>query len=194
MAKVSKVLGLHLSPNQKGTSKVLLDKFAQGVIEAGSEYSMLSISNYSNLSGCVECGSCSKTGQCQISDDMEVFYQAFDENNKIVVASSLFFYDVPAQGKAVIDRSQAYWSRRYLLGQNQKGKEGAKGFLLAVGATKGKDLFTPVSLSVKYFFDALAFPKTFGTLFFKSLEGPSDISDEQFLQARAAGFEFGSFF
>jgi multimeric flavodoxin WrbA len=170
----------------------LLDKFANGVVEAGSEFTLLSISDYPNLSGCVACGACSKTGQCRITDDMEVFYQAFDENVKIVVASSLFFYDVPAQGKAVIDRSQAYWSRRYVLGQNQTGKEGAKGFLLAVGATKGKDLFTPVSLSVKYFFDALAFPKKFGTLFFKSLEGPADISEEQFLQTRAAGFEFGS--
>jgi multimeric flavodoxin WrbA len=121
---------------------------------------------------------------------MEVFYQAFETAFKIVVASPLFFYDVPSQGKAVIDRSQALWSKRYILGENKEGRKGTRGFLLAVGATKGKDLFTPITLSVKYFFDALAFPRTFGTLFLRNLERPSDITEEQYLEAKAAGFEF----
>jgi multimeric flavodoxin WrbA len=121
---------------------------------------------------------------------MAVFYQAFSQNSRIVVSSSLFFYDVPAQGKAVIDRSQAFWSKRYVLGENQDGRPGAGGFLLAVGATKGKDLFTPISLSIKYFYDALAFPKTFGTLFFRKIEGPADLTEEDLLSAKAAGLEF----
>jgi multimeric flavodoxin WrbA len=181
-----------LSPNPTGTSKTLLDKFGSGVMEAGVGFSILTISDFKNLSGCVECGACRKTGQCQISDDMEVFYQAFEVASRIVVASSLFFYDVPAQGKAVIDRSQAFWSRRYLLNQNKDGRPGSKGFLLAVGATKGKDLFNPVTLSVKYFFDALAFPRTFGTLFFRSIEVPEDLNEEQLLQTKGAGYEFAT--
>ncbi|MDR2368758.1 MAG: flavodoxin family protein [Deltaproteobacteria bacterium] len=192
MPDATPVLGIHLSPNQAGTSKALLDQFGSGVVEAGAGFSTLSISDFNNLSGCVECGACGRTGRCRISDDMDVFYEGFETASRIVVASSLFFYDVPAQGKAVIDRSQAYWSKRYLLGQNKEGRPGARGFLLAVGATKGKDLFTPVSLSVKYFFDALAFPKTFGTLFIRSVETRADLTEAQLREAKAAGFGFAT--
>jgi hypothetical protein len=59
-----------------------------------------------------------------------------------------------------------------------------------VGATKGKDLFIPVTLSVKYFFDSLAYPKNFETLFLRSVEEPKQVTDEQVEEARLAGRNF----
>jgi multimeric flavodoxin WrbA len=190
MVKKIKVLGLHLSPRRDGTSKRLLDSFGQGVTEAGADFSLLAISDYQNLSGCQECGACNTDGICAIKDDMEVFNQALENTERVIVATSLFFYDVPAQGKAVIDRCQAFWARRYLLGQFKGGKPNTKGFLLAVGATKGNDLFVPVTLSVKYFFDALAYPKTFGTLFYRRLEEPTSLTTAHLLEAKTAGVNF----
>jgi multimeric flavodoxin WrbA len=184
------VLGLHLSPRTDGTSWHLLEHFKRGVQETEAKFTVLSVAEFSRISGCQECGSCYLDGECAIRDDMEVFYRALERANRVVVATSLFFYDVPAQGKAVIDRAQAFWSRRYRLGQHKDGRPGVKGFLLAVGATKGKDLFTPVSLSVKYFFDALAYPKDFGTLFYRSVEEPNQLSQEQIRAAKEAGYHF----
>ena len=50
-----------------------------------------------------------------------------------------------------------------------------KGFLLAVGATKGKDLFTGTSLTAKYFFDAVG-ARYEGFLGFRQMEEPEAIS------------------
>jgi multimeric flavodoxin WrbA len=190
MSDNSTVLGLHLSPRKGGCSWLLLEAFGAGVREAGRDFKTVSVAETGFIHGCNECGSCRADGLCVIHDDMEVFYQAFEGVDRIVVSTPVFFYDVPAQGKAVIDRSQAYWARRYVLGRHREGLEGAKGFLLAVGATRGKDLFMPAGLSIKYFFDALAFPKHFDSLHFRKVEQPKDLSKEQLLSARAAGSAF----
>jgi multimeric flavodoxin WrbA len=184
------VLGVHLSPRRRGSSWTLLEEFGQGVKEAGWDFKTVSVADTGFIHGCNECGSCSVDGNCVIHDDMEIFYQAFDGVKRMVVSTPVFFYDVPAQGKAVIDRSQAYWARRYVLGRHREGLDGAKGFLLAVGATRGKDLFMPAGLSIKYFFDALAFPKIFDSLYFRKIETPTALTKEQLLSARAAGAAF----
>jgi multimeric flavodoxin WrbA len=190
MTDKSAVLGLHLSPRRRGSSWTLLEAFGQGVRETGASFKTVSVSETGTIHGCQECGSCAQDGKCVVHDDMGIFYQAFEGATRIVVATSIFFYDVPAQGKAVIDRAQAFWSRRYVLGQNQAGLPGAKGFLLAVGATGGKDLFASAHLSVKYFFDALAFPKKFDSLCYWKIEGPSLLTQEQLAEARSAGANF----
>lgn len=190
MSEYNTVLGLHLSPRRKGSSWMLLEEFGQGVREAGRDFKTVSVAETGFIHGCQECNACNVDGNCVIHDDMDVFYKAFEGVNRIVVATPIFFYDIPAQGKAVIDRSQAYWSRRYVLGRNREGIDGAKGFLLAVGATRGKDLFMPAGLCVKYFFDALAFPKIFESLYFRKIETPAALTKEQLLSARLAGAAF----
>ena len=50
-----------------------------------------------------------------------------------------------------------------------------QGFLLAVGATKGKELFTGTSLVAKYFYDAVS-ARYEGFLGFRELEAPGDIT------------------
>jgi multimeric flavodoxin WrbA len=169
----------------------LLEEFGKGVQEAGKEFKTVSVADTGVIHGCNECGSCSVDGNCVIHDDMEVFYQAFEGMDRIVVSTPVFFYDVPAQGKAIIDRAQAFWARRYVLGRHREGIDGAKGFLLGVGATRGKDLFMPAGLCIKYFFDALAFPKNFDSLYFRKIETPSALTKEQLMSVRLAGAAFG---
>ncbi|MDR2459191.1 MAG: flavodoxin family protein [Deltaproteobacteria bacterium] len=185
-----KILGLHLSPRKEGSSALLLTKFAEGAQDAGAKLDILSIADL-DVKGCQACGGCSKNGVCIIDfDDMNQIYEAWETYERIVIASSVFFYDLPSQGKAVLDRSQAFWSRRYVLGMHKDGKPNTKGFLLTVGATKGKDLFVPITLAVKYMFDAIAFPKSFPVLAFRKIENPESFSQEQLLEAKKAGYEF----
>jgi multimeric flavodoxin WrbA len=167
-----------------------LDSFVKGATGAGAKVETIHVADL-NVQGCQECGGCEDDGECVNElDDMKVIYAAWEKATRIVIASPIFFYDMPSQGKAVLDRSQAFWNRRYVLGQNKEGKPGAKGFLLAVGATKGKDLFVPISLAVKYLFDAIAFPKSFPTLFFRQIETPDKLTEDQLAQSEAAGREF----
>jgi len=49
-----------------------------------------------------------------VDDDMETVYPLLEEADVIFLASPIFFYGLTAQVKALIDRSQANWSKRML--------------------------------------------------------------------------------
>jgi multimeric flavodoxin WrbA len=75
------------------------------------------------------------------------------------MAAPIYFYNVPAQAKAVIDRSQTLWTRKYMGGQEATSgsvlKPDRKGFFIGVGATRGKRLFDGTIQTMRYFFDAV---------------------------------------
>jgi multimeric flavodoxin WrbA len=134
----------------------MLDKVLEGSRAAGAETKSIYVRRL-KLDGCLECGSCDETGECVIQDDMHSVYPLMQEANIIFLASPNFFYNVTAQVKLLIDRSQAMWSRRLLekTPEQRRTYDGGKGYLICIGATKGKNLFVGVELTVKYFFDAL---------------------------------------
>lgn len=187
------ILALHLSPRKNGNSAVMMDEFLKGAKQAGAGVVSYSVADL-NIKPCIGCGSCEKTGNCIFTDDdMNILYPHLIKAPMVVLATSLFFYEVPSQGKALIDRTQPLWSRRYRLGSTETLRPEGKGYLLALGATRGKDLFMPVNLCVKYFFDAIGYPKTFDTLFFREIEGLGDMArhEEYMKQTFEAGLEFG---
>ena len=88
---------------------------------------------------------------------MDRVYPLLQEADVIFLASPNFFYNVTAQLKLLIDRSQAMWSKRLLekTPEQRRFYDSGKGYLICIGATKGKNLFVGVELTAKYFFDAL---------------------------------------
>jgi multimeric flavodoxin WrbA len=89
---------------------------------------------------------------------MQPVYEALDRSDRIVMAAPMYFYNVPAQAKAVIDRTQALWSRKYLggqVGQGSRTRPDRRGFFIGVGATRGKRLFDGTLHTIRYFFDAI---------------------------------------
>ena len=186
------ILGLHLSPRGGGNSEAMLAEFSRGAAAAGAEVRRVSVSDH-RIEPCRGCSACEAAGQCPIADDMEGIYPLLARAQFVVVATSIFFYDVPAKGKALIDRAQALWARRYLLKRPDALKPDGRGFLLALGATRGENLFVPVSLSIKYFFDALGLPKDFQSLFFRQVEGLGALEKqpEKRRLIYEAGLDFG---
>jgi multimeric flavodoxin WrbA len=89
---------------------------------------------------------------------MGVIYEALERSDRVVMAAPIYFYNVPAQAKAVIDRTQALWSRKYLQGETGGQpvvKPDRQGFFIGVGATRGKRLFEGTLYTIRYFFDAI---------------------------------------
>jgi multimeric flavodoxin WrbA len=155
--KVSvKVLGIYGSPRKGGNTDLLLDRILEGARQAGAEVESIYVRKL-KINGCLECGSCDDTGECAIRDDMDTVYPLLQEADVIFLASPNFFYNVTAQVKLLIDRSQAMWSKRLLekTPEQRRSYDSGKGYLICIGATKGKNLFVGVELTVKYFFDAL---------------------------------------
>lgn len=110
-----------------------------------------------NVNPCRGCNWCARQGQCIQRDDMDSLYPRLAASNGLVVAAPIFFYGLPAQLKAVIDRTQMFWNRKYRLRQPVQRPSGTRGrgVFLSVGATSGRQLFTGAILTVKYFFDTL---------------------------------------
>ena len=119
----------------------------------------------------LECGGCDKTGKCVVDDDMQSIYPLLLGADVIILASPIFFYGITAQAKALIDRAQAMWSKRMLekSPEERKTYESGRGYLIAVGASKGENLFEAAELTAKYFFDALDMSYNRG-IFFRRLE------------------------
>ena len=150
------VLGIYGSPRKGGNTDLILDKILEGSRAAGAEINSIYVRKL-KIDGCLECGSCDDTGDCVIQDDMQSVYPLFQQADIIFLASPNFFYNVTAQVKLLIDRSQAMWSARLLEKPPERRRtyDSGKGYLICIGATKGKNLFVGVELTAKYFFDAL---------------------------------------
>ena len=151
-----KVLGIYGSPRKGGNTDLLLDKILEGAQASGAEVESV-YARRLKISGCIECGSCDDTGECALHDDMDTVYPMLQEADVVFLASPNFFYNVTAQVKLLLDRSQAMWSKRLLekTAEQRRSYDSGKGYLICIGATKGKNLFVGVELTVKYFYDAL---------------------------------------
>ena len=148
------VLGLQGSPRTKGNTSILLSTFLTEAERLGAHTKHLDVAR-KNISPCQECGTCEKEGFCPIDDDMQQIYPLLWQADIIMMATPIFFYGPTAQMKALIDRSQALWARKYVHKLVDPGRKWRRGLVLSVGATKGKNLFEGVSLIAKYFFDAV---------------------------------------
>jgi len=184
-----KILGVYGSPRKGGNSDLLLDQALAGARSVGAEVTSIYVRDY-KIGGCLECGGCDSTGVCIQKDDMQELYPRIKAADVIILSSPIFFYGLSSQLKAFIDRCQALWSERMLTQKPGKrlGYESGRGYLIAVGATKGKNLFEGVELTARYFFDAL--DKSYeGGLFFRQVEGKGAIAHDP--DALKQAFEFG---
>jgi multimeric flavodoxin WrbA len=149
-----KVLGIMGSPRRKSNTDILLDKALEGAKAAGAEVEKVLVSKL-KISPCLEIYACRKDGNCSIKDDMQLLYEKIMETDHIAFASPIFFYGITSQAKAIIDRCQALWIRKHVLGMGKEDNRVRRGVFISVGATQGKKLFDGAVLTVKYFFDAI---------------------------------------
>lgn len=165
-----KVVGIYGSPRKEGNSDLLLDSALRGAHEKGIEVERIYVRDL-EISGCIECGACEKSGTCAIEDDMQDVYHLLDSADVIILCSPIFFYGLTSQVKALIDRGQAMWSRKKLSNgkSGEKNASRGRGYLIAVGATRGRNLFKGAQMIARYFFDALNIEYS-GGLFFPGIE------------------------
>jgi multimeric flavodoxin WrbA len=184
-----KVLGLFGSPRKGGNTELLLEEALKGAEREGAEIERLHLTDFT-ITPCQECHGCDQTGECVILDDMRKIYPKLLKADVIILASPIFFYGITAQAKALVDRCQALWSRKYLVKDPSLGKEGKrrKGFFISVGGTKGQRVFEGAILTAKYFFDVLN-AEYKGELVFRGIDAKGDIlkHPEALQQAFEAG-------
>ena len=122
----------------------------------------------------------SALSRCGYTDCMSSSTTHLLNADVIILASPMFFYGITSQAKALVDRCQAMWCKRMIEKppDRRKSYESGQGYLIAVGASKGANLFEGAKFVAKYFFDAL--DMTFeGGLFVKGVEAKGDITNRE---------------
>jgi multimeric flavodoxin WrbA len=148
------ILILHGSPRKKGNTSLIAASMLQGIKEVGASAELVRLPEL-DIHPCIGCGSCEKNGTCIFKDDMTDLYSAIETSDRIVIASPIYFYNVTAQTKLFIDRCQALWSRKYILGQKIGTNTNRRGYLVSTAATRGERIFEGTRLTARYVFDAM---------------------------------------
>jgi len=160
-----RVLGIAGSPRRGGNTDLLLAEVMRGAASKGAEVKTVILSDMT-ISPCQHCDACLEVGKCRIEDDMQKVYAEFEQADRIILASPLHFMSVTAQAKAMIDRCQALWARKYVLKIPPLGdRRERKGFFVSVGGRKVANLFEPALVTVKSLFRIMDVEYAGGLLF-----------------------------
>jgi len=172
-----KVLGIAGSPRRGGNTDLLLDEVLRGAASKGAEAKTI-VLNDLDITPCQHCDACLEAGKCRIEDDMQMVYREMEDADRIVLASPIHFMGVTAQMKAMIDRCQVLWARKYILNMPPLGSQRKrKGFFISVGGRKMADLFEPSLVMIKTLFRLLDITYT-GDLLFHGIDEKGDITKQ----------------
>ena len=177
-----KVLGLAGSPRRNGNTDLLLAELLKGAASKGAEVKTIYL-NTMKIIGCQHCDDCFKEGKCKFQDDMQQIYKELEEADVVVLASPVQFFGPPAPVKAMIDRCQSLWAKKYILKIAPLNREKIrKGFLISVGAMRMKEMFDATIGIVKTWFHVLEIEYTGELLFSKTDDKGAILKQPEALQ------------
>jgi NAD(P)H-dependent FMN reductase len=169
-----KIVAFYGSPRSGGNTEILMNEALRPLAEAGHNITVYPL-NTLNIKPCQDCGGCTKTGICILGDDMTGIFAAIRVADRIILASPIFFYNLSAQAKAMVDRCQSFWCEKYLLKKPiAAGPQGRKGLLLLVGGMKKDNAAHCAEMSAKAFFRTVSVPEH-ETISYGGVDGRGDI-------------------
>ena len=182
-----KVLGILGSPRREGNTEILLDEALRGASDHGGLCEKIILRDL-RITPCLEIYKCAEDGVCAIQDEMQGLFPKIIQAERLLLASPIFFYSVPALAKAMIDRCQSLWAKKYILKLPVSPIAERKGVFISVAATRGKKLFDGVRLTVKYFFDAIDVAYS-DELFVRGADEKGEVRDQP--EALKAAYDLG---
>ena len=150
------IVAISASPRRHGNSERMLDRAVAGAESIGARVEQLALNDF-HISPCRECGGCNETGRCVIEDDYQGFYLRFISADRVILATPVFFMSVSAQAKALIDRGQALWVRKYVKKQRIPARDGfaRRGYLIASAGSGLSNAFDCSRTVMKYFYKTI---------------------------------------
>jgi multimeric flavodoxin WrbA len=180
------------SPRPHGNSDTATELFAEGLGAAGMAGITIPLRKFTILP-CIGCGRCGRDpgGRCfqERDDESRALFRHLLEAPLAMFSSPIYFYHLPAQFKALIDRSQSFYNRKLagdpaLLNLPRR----PAWVVLVAGRPRGERLFEGALLTMKYFLDVFNF-RMEEPLLLRGMDGPRDLAEDEGASAviRAAG-------
>ncbi len=107
-----KVLVISTSLRQNSNSEGLADEFARGAFEQGNQVEKVSLRNQA-IHFCRGCLAYQKIGRCVINDDANAIVDKMLEADVLVFASPIYYYEMAAQMKTLLDRANPIYPLDY---------------------------------------------------------------------------------
>lgn len=108
------VLGISGSPHRHGNTETLLDAFLQGAHDAGGIVEKVVLKDL-DYQSCRGCNLCHRNGECVVQDDAISLFDKILAADCIAIASPIYTMGITAEVKALIDRGQYLWARKFVL-------------------------------------------------------------------------------
>ena len=108
------VLGISGSPHRHGNTETLLDSFLEGAGAAGADVEKVVLKDL-NYQSCRGCNLCHRTGECVVQDDAIALFDKILAADCVAIASPIYTMGITAEVKALIDRGQYLWARKFVL-------------------------------------------------------------------------------
>ena len=183
------ILAITSSPRRGGNSERMLDEAVKGALSVGARVEKAALCDF-KIAACVECYGCARTGRCVVNDGFQKFYADFLAVDRIILATPVFFMAASAQAKALVDRCQCLWVRKYRLKTRIEPRPGAArcGYLIASAASGLPDSFDCARKTALYFYKTLDMEFA-GDVCVNKLEGKHDV--EKSPGALKSAFDLG---
>ncbi len=170
-----KVLGISGSPRRGGNTDLLLAEVLRGAASQGAEVKTIFLNDLDYIP-CQHCDACFEAGSCKYEDDMQMVYRELAWADRIVLASPLHFMGVSARTKAMMERCQSLWARKYILKIPPLGTSKLRwGLFISVGGRTAQNMFQPSIAEVKAFFASLDISYA-GELVFAGIDSKGEIT------------------
>lgn len=136
---MKKVLVLMSSARKGANTDLMADEFIRGAQEAGHEVEKIMVARL-NIKGCIGCRMCrAKGNRCVQKDDMTDLYDKLLAADVIAFASPVYFYNVNAQMKLLMDRT-------FAIEPDWKDK---KAYLITTGAAPIESYYENIKMSFR---------------------------------------------
>ena len=134
-SSAKRVLLINGSPHKDGPTARLIGAFLEGV-RPGAQVDRIDCFRL-NPRACDGCGYCGERDGCS-KRDLDEYYALLAAADVLVLALPIYNLSFPAPMKALIDRSQRYWSARFLRGVRPPIPRGKQVALITVsGDSRG---------------------------------------------------------
>jgi multimeric flavodoxin WrbA len=175
------IIGISVSPRRHGNSETLLDHALAGARLSGAGTKKIILSEL-NIKPCNGSTECDKKAKCFIKDDMAKVLEVIHNADVIILSSPVYFGSIPAQLKAMIDRCQPLWVKKYILKKNRPRIK--KGLFLCISSHTNRNFFRNSKEIVDIFFKVLDV-ESVDSRYFPGLEDKNEAKHNTLLLKKA---------
>lgn len=121
------------SPNEAGKSAHVTESVANRLKAHGVQPTVWPLATYP-VAACRNCGACQRTGRCSImGDPWSVLSKHMESADIVFLAAPVYFAGPAAHLKAMLDRCQVFWARKYVLEEDMPVKRPVHLFVIGDG-------------------------------------------------------------